>query len=247
MKQLLYVLALLALPLTGFAQDDDFGVWTSAGIESKINKKWSVGADMEFRTRDDASELDRWSLGISTSYKFTRWLKGSVGASLLDSHRDKTTYYADGSPEYTANYWSKRYRVNVSLTGDTHFGRLQVSLRERWQYTYRPSQWVYRFDVDNDEYEDDAHEYRGKGKNVLRSRLQFDYDIPRCKVDPYANVEFFNAWSVEKIRYTIGAEWNITKQHKLSIDYKYQDSRGGNDFDGEPNRHILGIEYTYKL
>jgi hypothetical protein len=140
-----------------------------------------------------------------------------------------------------------RYRVNVSLTGDTHFGRLQVSLRERWQYTYRPAQWVNRFDVDNDEYEDKAHEYKGKGKNVLRSRLQFDYDIPSCKADPYANVEFFNAWSVEKIRYTVGVEWNITKQHKLGINYKYQDVRGGNDFDGEPNSHILGVEYTYKL
>ena len=248
MKRILNIIAIVALmPLTGFAQGDDLGLWTSIGIEGKINKKLSVDAETELRMGDNISEAERWSIGVNVSYKISRWLKASVGGSLMDNRRTKTTYYADGSPEYTSDYWSQRMRAHVSLTADKHFGRLQVSLRERWQYTYRPATYVYRFDVDADEYEDKPHEYKGKGKNVLRSRLEFDYDLPRWKADPYASVEFFNAWSVEKMRYTAGINWKLTKQHHIGINYKYQYVRSNKDFDNEPNKHIIGLEYTYKF
>ena len=247
-SKVLYLLALLMLPLASAAQSDDFGVWTSVGVEKKINKKVSVGLEAELRTRDDVSELDRWSVGLDGQYKITKWLKVSAGYSLLNDNNRKITYKeTNGMPNKLAEYWGVRHRFNVSLTGSRKFGNLQVSLRERWQYTYRPSKTIdQRWDYDDEEFDNKPKTYNARGKNVLRSRLQLSYDIPNCHVEPYASAEAFNSWSVEKMRYTAGADWKISKKHAVGIYYLYQSVHDDDD-DNEPNRHVLGVEYKFKF
>ena len=247
-SKVLYLLALLMLPLASAAQSDDFGVWTSVGVEKKINKKVSVGLEAELRTRDDVSELDRWSVGLDGQYKITKWLKVSAGYSLLNDNNRKITYKeTNGMPNKLAEYWGVRHRFNVSLTGSRKFGNLQASLRERWQYTYRPSKTIdQRWDYDDEEFDNKPKTYNARGKNVLRSRLQLSYDIPNCHVEPYVSAEAFNAWSVEKMRYTAGADWKISKKHAVGIYYLYQSVHDDDD-DNEPNRHVLGVEYKFKF
>ena len=246
-SKVLYLLALLMLPLASAAQSDDFGVWTSVGAEKKINKKVSVGLEAELRTRDDVSELDRWSVGLDGQYKITKWLKVSAGYSLLNDNNRKITYKeTNGRPNKLAEYWGVRHRFNVSLTGSRKFGNLQVSLRERWQYTYRPSKTIdQRWDFDDEEFDNKPKTYNARGKNVLRSRLQMSHDIPNCHLEPYVSAEAFNAWSVEKMRYTAGADWKISKKHAVGIYYLYQSVH--DDDDNEPNRHVLGVEYKFKF
>ena len=67
------------LPLAAFAQSDDFSVWTSVGVDKKINKKVSVGVEAELRTRDELKTVDRWSFGVDAAYKFSKRLKMSAG------------------------------------------------------------------------------------------------------------------------------------------------------------------------
>ena len=173
-RKAFYLLALMMMPLSLLAQSDDFGVWTSIGAEKKISKKLSVGMEAELRTRDDVSTLDRWSVGVDAQYKLTKWLKVSAGYSFLDDNNEKITYKeTNGMPNKLAEYWGVRHRFNVSLTGSYKFGDWQVSLRERWQYTYRPEKTIdERWDFDDDEYDGKPKTYKGRGKNVLRSRLQ---------------------------------------------------------------------------
>ena len=38
------------------------------------------------RTRDNSEKIDRWSFGVEAQYKLTKWLKASVGYSLLDDN-----------------------------------------------------------------------------------------------------------------------------------------------------------------
>ena len=91
-----------------------------------------------------------------------------------------------------ANYWGVRHRFNVSLTGSYSFGNLSVSLRERWQYTYRPEKTVERTKVSNGNVEDKT--YSGKGKNVWRNRLQLKYKVSSMW-RPYVNGETYVAGS----------------------------------------------------
>ena len=262
MKKLIGLLALGMLPMVGFAQNaddgDDFGTILSLEGVKKIDKKFSVGLEAEMRTRDDVKTVDRWSGGLSLDYKLMKWLKISAGYTFLYDNNERISYYDEGdgkvkkgiveagSPKKRAQYWGVRHRFNVSLTGDYKFGDLELSLRERWQYTYRPEHTVdQRWSYYDEDWDGEEHVYKGKGKSVLRSRLQAEYKIRTFPATPYASVETFNAWELEKVRYTIGADWKINKQNVVGLFYRYQHVK--NDSENEPNRHSIGLSYKVKF
>ena len=236
-----YMAALLlmgSMPI--MAQSDDFGLWSEVNLEKKLSKKWSLDAGVEYRNRDNMKTADRWSFGVDANYKLTNWLKLSAGYSLLNDHYYKLN---DSGKKY-ADYWGLRHRFNVSATASQSFGNLTLSLRERWQYTYRPEKTVDRWDYDDEEWEKKT--YNGKGTNVLRSRLQIEYDKKGLAITPYANVEFFNAWSLQKTRFHVGADWKLSKQHTVGAFYRYQTVRDDDD-DNEPNIHMIGLSYKFKF
>ena len=239
---LLVLLSTATFPTLSLA--DDAGLIASIGASHKFNKKLSVGAELEFRSRNDFRTADRVSLGADASYKLLPWLKASAGYTLLvDNNREDITYQDDGVSynNWRPSYWGVRHRFNVSLTGSYKIQRVEVSLRERWQYTYRPSKMIDNFDFDEGEWED--HEVRGKGKNVLRSRLQLEWDIPKCKFDPFASVEFHTTRDLEKPRFIVGVGHTLKKKHDFKLYYRYQVSGSSS----EPDIHMLGMGYTYKF
>jgi hypothetical protein len=241
MKKFRILLATLVIAMSQplFAQSDDFGMWGELNLEKKLSNKWSLDAGVEYRLRDNLKTSDRLSVGVDLNYKLTDWLKASAGYSLLDDHRYKEN---DSGKKY-ADYWGLRYRFNVSLTASHSFGDLSVSLRERWQYTYRPEKTVQRYYTSNGS-EADEHTYGGTGKNVWRNRLQLKYKVsPVWR--PYVNAETYISNGLDKIRYAAGTEIRLTKQHSFDLKYLFQHSY--NNDDNEKNRHIIGIGYTYKF
>lgn len=235
--------ALMTVPATLPAQDD-FGIWATAGVEKKIDKKWSVGAEAEYRSRDNLQQTDRWSIGVETKYRIFPWLKAGAGYDFIYANNpEHTTYKKSGRiNKIRSSWWGPRHRLHFDLTGSLHLGRFGLSLRERWQYTYRASESsVARYDCDDEEWE--TCSVRGKGKNVLRSRLMAEYDIPHIPVTPYVSAELYNAWSVVKVRYTAGADWKVSKHHSIGIYYRYIHTSDEDD----TNSHILGATYKFRF
>ena len=166
-------------------------------------------------------------------------------------------------------YWYTRHRVTASLTGSVKWGRFKFSLRERYQFTHRMrsycdrERWYYdpyhkMFPEDVPEYyvdddpESDGYSYmtdtkKAKSDHKLRSRLSVSYDIKQCPFEPFAEVEVYNeldnAFAYDKIRYTVGADYKINKEHKLTFYYRYQDYA---DID-EVSGHVLGIGYAFEF
>lgn len=227
------------------AQPEDFGMWYELGVEKKLSKKWNVGAEAEFRTRNDSRTADRWSVGINAEYKILKGLKASAGYTYLnDNVTEEFELKKDGlrPNKWTPSYWSTRHRFNLSLTGSIDWNRFSFSLRERWQYTYRPEATEKKYDFDEEQWVS----IKGKGKNVLRSRFQVSYDIPHWKFDPFVNVELFNdKGGIQKTRYQIGVDYKIKKKHIFALTYRFQNVN--DDDDGETNSHLIGISYKYKF
>lgn len=260
MKKYLYSFLFALLPMTVLAQGDDFGLDFSLEAQKKFSKDFSLSLEGEYRTRNNTKTNDRWSLGVGVDYKVSKWLKASAGYNFLYDNNEKISYYdatddavldgdADaGDPKKRAQYWAPRHRFNVSLTFDKKlFGNFRFSLRERWQYTYRPEHTVSeRWSYLDNAYDSKEKTYSGKGKNVLRSRLQIEYDKKGFDLTPYANVELFNAWSLQKVRYTAGLDWKLSKQHIIGAFYRYQHVRNDDD-DNEPSTHLIGIGYKFKF
>ena len=88
---------------------------------------------------------------------------------------------------------------------------------------------------------------KGKGKNQLRSRLQIEYDRKRALFTPYANIELYNAWAIEKIRYTVGTDLNLSKQHVFTVFYRFQDMKNVDPEEYDPNMHYIGLGYKFKF
>ena len=239
------LIAAMSMPM--MAQSEG-GLLLEAGAEKKINKKLSIGVEGDFRLRNDFKDVDRWSLGIGASYKLTSWLKADAGYKLLNTNfREDASYKSSGAlNKLTQSYCGIRHRLYASLTGSYKFdSNLKLSLRERWQYTYRPEKTVQRWDEDDEEWEDKIR--YGKAKNQLRSRLQLSYDDKNWWLKPYASAELYNSWSIEKIRYTVGADFNINKHNSLSVFYRFQDQRDTDSDDYDPDMHYLGIGYKFKF
>ncbi len=247
------LVALLVMPMTAWAGDDDTGLIVGAAAEKKFNKKASIELEAEFRSRNDFRTADRISLGLSGAYKPIKWLKLDAGYQLLiDNNIEKITYNEptiddDGLEVINYNnwrpsYWGLRHRVFASVTGSYKIGRVELSIRERWRLTYRPQKTTTRYDFDNQQWEDT--QVQSKTQNILRSRFKVDWDIPNCKVDPWASVEVFNNSILDKVRYSLGADYSIQKRHVFSAYYRYQ--RIYND-DEEGNAHYLGLSYTFKF
>jgi hypothetical protein len=247
MKCLLSLILLIMVSVPAVAQDDDFGIWTEANVETKLNSWLSFDAGLELRTRDNGfGEIDRWSMGVGGTVKLLPWLKASLGYSFIDdnNHRMNT------SGKKYADYWGERHRVSLSLTASQEFGRFTASLRERWQYTYRPAQTVQRYwNIDDDDHDfgtyADDHTYNGKATNKWRQRLQLRYKVTK-QWRPFVSVESTIGGSgLDKMRYALGTELRLNKQNSFELSYMYQHSN--KDSDDEGNRHVLGLGYTFKF
>ncbi len=253
MRAGLSLMAALLSVGTASAQSDDFGIWTEVNVEKKLSNRLTLEGGLDTRNKG-LDEMERRSVGLGLDYKIADWLKAGVSYSLLIDHNNKV----NSSGKKYADYWGLRHRFNVQLTASHDFGRLGVSLRERWQYTYRPEKTVDRYwnytDEDDDRYYGDpvvkkgiteTHTYRGKGSNKWRNRLQLKYKLSK-QWRPYISAESTVGGSgLDKMRYTAGTEWRLTKQHVFDLHYLYQHSY--KDDDEEGNRHVLGIGYTFKF
>ena len=248
MKKLLLTTMVCMAVLSGSAQDDT-GMWMSASVTKKLSSKWSADAEIEYRMRDNISQTDRMSVGLGVGYKLMKGIKIGADYTLIEDYKDAGNTvalldFSDNASQYNVpsyTYWQQRHRFNMSVTGSLKLSkRWDVSLRERWQYTYRPSEDIYGT------YNGQRRVIKtvdGKGENILRSRLTVSYDIKKSPIQPYVSCEVFTTDRIEKMRYMAGAEYDITKQHSVKLYYMYQKETGN---DGN-SLQAIGIDYGYKF
>lgn len=229
---------LLFVPLA-IAGGDDSGYGLTVGGEKKIVKGMKVSAEAEIRTQNGLPDLERWTFDLGLSYRLASWLKSDVGYSFINRyHTSKLT-----SKGNTINgYWGPRHRYYGGLTGQMEVGRWKLSLRERYQYTYSPLQYVPKYRADGkrltDEVEGPNHDH------ILRSRLAASYNIRRSKFEPFANIELLSdlsaGLSTDQIRYTIGTDYKLNKREVLTLQWRYKD-RADQD---ESNGHLVTFGYS---
>lgn len=270
---LLLLAAMLFAPLgkvKAQSDENEFGIWATVEASKKLNKQFKIVADAEFRTFDFVSNVERAAIGVKVEYKILKWLKANAGYSFMYTQKPESmslkepVYDEEGNVFYNYNinhaYWVIRNRAYATISGEYKIGRFEIGLRERLQYTHTNSattnetKYTYNKDYDpistDDNYwetETEPEFKEAKDNLTLRSRLSLKYDIPNCKVNPFASVELYtrlDKWKGhDKLRYRIGASYKINKDNSISLFYLYQDA---ND-DDEPKGHAVGFEYSIDL
>lgn len=238
------------------AQGDDLGAMFSAEAVKKFGKLTTLGMQSELRLNDDLSHLDRLSVSLQATHKVQPWLKASAQFTVIGDNNRRISHYKEGDRDVVKGlakvgdrknlreYWGLRLRMNAGLTASQKFGRVKLSLREWWQYTYRPHRFIDgRYNYLYQKSDNTPHVYHGKAKHELRSRLKAEYHKKKHWLTPYASIECFNAWEVEKLRYTIGSEMKLSNASTVEVFYRFQDRSDNSNIDNHPDRHFLGLAY----
>ncbi len=234
------LLAISLFPQATHAQS----LWSSIELNAKLSTNLGIFAEGEYRTYDNLSGTDRWAGTVGIDYKPLSYIKLTAGYTGMHQ-RIKAEITRKGN--IIPSYWQPKHRTFIAVTGGYKIGRIELSLRERYQYTYRPNQYVTKYDSDGITRKTDEI-IKTKHQHVLRSRIQAEYNIKKCKFTPYVSCELYNSltdgFSIEKSRWTIGTSYKLNKKNSLSIYYRYIDEA---DDDDEGNGHIIGIGYKHKF
>jgi len=207
-------------------------------------------------------------LGFSTGYVFIHSYSPQEAA--VDYKKDGTTF---NGYNIDHGYWRNKHRYTFDVTGKLPLGSFTLSVRERYQYThyvatstlrdryrdlllgmyqqnpslYTGEKYLYGGKY-YQEYSRAEKDKKAKNKHYLRSRFELEYNIRHCAWTPYVAFEFCNnlgdAWHLDKTRLTAGAEWKITKKHRLNVAYVYDN--GADDDDGV-DTHAVSIGYKFKF
>ncbi|MBO7240417.1 MAG: DUF2490 domain-containing protein [Bacteroidaceae bacterium] len=249
--------------------NDEFGIWTTFEASKKINKKFKFVADAEFRTYDFVNNIERAAIGVKLEYKILKWLKTNIGYQFHYKHNPEEISIKDQVEDEDGNifneynidhdYWVIRNRVYATISGEHKIGRFELGWRGRLQYTHTASattdETKYRYNLGEDPLfttEDNRWDIttepetkKAKHNLTFRTRLSLKYDIPNCKISPFASAELYtrlDEWKAyDKLRYRIGASYKINKDNSISLYYLFE------DVNGEANGHAIGLEYSIDL
>lgn len=151
---------------------------------------------------------------------------------------------------YRINKYAKvqgLYRLTVS--NDFEEG---TSYNHRWyadaMLRYRYARFIFGYRC---RYQMAYEDYNINRWHHIRNRFSVKYDIPKSKILPYAQYEFYYSLnnpiqnSIEKTRYTFGLEYALTKDIDVSAFYRIQKRR---NYGSKPyDRYILGISASYSF
>jgi len=250
------------------AQSDDFGLWTEINVSKSLPHNLELSFEGEYRMEDYLRKTDRFGGTLSLGYKATKFMKFKAGYALLygfHSEERKEKYEDDimdldhyRGYKVTESYWSLRHRFKADITFDKKFFKwLKISLRERYQYSFRPEMEVprlyypERYDKYADEYyknppESELDKKHERREHMLRSRLEFQYDKKKCDWKPFVSFEVYNdlANQMKTGEYKVmcGTDYKISKQHKVNVSYLYNTEMEAHPYE---SRHVLILGYSY--
>lgn len=238
------------IPAPERATSNDLRARVEGAFEWEPVKHLSFEASFQMRLKEDMSTVDRLQTGVGVEYEVCKYF--SVGADYLLIN-----------PHERSGWEHPRHRANLNLEASVKVGRVDLSLRERLQTTFRTDS-VNRFEKPDPEM-------------VLRSRLEAEYNIRHSKWTPYLLFELNNTLNAPRVvenfkeaalrcdnyvtRYRAGAgvKYRITRNHRLEFYYYMDYDRSYNiDYKGNKGdlkgyvqenefRHIFGVSYKFKL
>jgi hypothetical protein len=204
---------------TAISQQDDARLWLKAGIEKKFSQKLSLELEACTRIGENYSRMESYFGSLGLNYKIRKHFKCGV-AYRHSAKREITPFFFErnrGSVWFSyKNKLYKRLYFENRLLYQKQYSAMTTS-----EKGYLPS-------------------------NYLRNKLELLLNLKK-KYSPYVATELYyqvkyQKSEINRVRYTLGCNYNFDKHHKISIYYMIQ--REINEPD--PVRsYITALEYKY--
>jgi hypothetical protein len=224
------ILLLAVMSSTVWAQTNDFGIWITVGLEKKIGK-WNLCSELELRTMDNSSKINRMSLQLEATYAIWKAFKVGLSYQFIDFNDVK---YSD---------FQTRNRFNAFAVGTYKWGRFAFALRERIQLTTKD-------ESDRIKASGKIDTYKINPELIWRNRLKVTYNIPHFRISPYCSFESFYELNnpegnvFDDLRYTIGLNYNLNKKNKFDLYYLIDNEINVND---PTRKFVLGAGFTHSF
>lgn len=272
-KILLAGILCFALMYHAVAQDaEPGGVWASVSTEKKLTERISIGTEFEFRSNGFRLERERLGMQISGDYQLFNNFKLGTGYSYMNVEDD----YRFTNDSVRVHY-QNRHRLYLQMSYRIKFGRFNLALRER-------AQWTFKDETDRIRIYPGYPPVIGINENrinpdlVWRNRAKLSYNIPKFPVTPSVSVESYfllnepeelriynrdetdfhtTSTFFSKLRYTLAFEYNINKKNSIEIFGMFQQERGAEEkvvpgpnyyvLSEWANGYVLGLGYNITL
>ncbi|MBQ8703766.1 MAG: DUF2490 domain-containing protein [Bacteroidales bacterium] len=230
MKKTIIALLLLAVAIPAAAQtdvelDNEFGARLSVAADKKLTKGLHLRLEEEVRFDDNFGAFNRFHTTLGLSYKVNDYLKLGVGYALINP------WDSDSN-----SFKSARHRLMLDATGSMHFGVWRLSLKERFQATYRSG---------------DMNVYQNpRTALTLKSRLKLQYKGWR-RFEPYTYLELRNTLNAPVIEATYNDATGKWGYYSGGTFYSRDDDNPGwflDGFDGVYiNRFRFAMGFDYRI
>lgn len=149
--------------------DPEFGGRLSLSLDKKLAKGLHLKLEEEVRIDNNFSTFDRFHTTLGVTYKVNDYLKLGMGYAMINPYSSSNSAFKNS-----------RHRLMIDATGSMRFGVWRLSLKERFQTTYRSG---------------DMNEYQSpRTALTLKSRLKLSYKGLQ-RIEPYAYVELRNTFN----------------------------------------------------
>jgi hypothetical protein len=204
----LYIILILLFlsPVILFAQDNAvFESWNGFSVSYEVINDFELQINQELRISDNLMSLSDYIAEIEAAYDISKHWSFGLGYRI-----QKEWDIEDG------DHWSSRYYTSVQYDFDIE--RFRIKFREQYQLEpawYGASEWSY-FNF-----------------STLRHKLSIDYNIKGIKLNPFAEMEFYQSLNhpiqnrIIKSRYTVGIEFPLIDDLDLELMFRYQNRQDG--------------------
>ena len=223
----------------------------TAGLSYKPVKGLSLSLHEQFRLKDNFTAIDRLNTDVEVGYKVCPYFR--LGAS----YRFMAVCKQDD--EEVAATWNFRHRAAFHVAGLYTVGRWHLSLREKFQSTWRDESVTNLLE-------------RPIPALYLRTRFKVEYHCFSHPLQPYLSVECYSPlnqtdylrqaeqtssyrhWAFDQLDTRLGLEWRLDAHNFLDFYYRLDASRrvdvGANS--GKIRitpvlDHIAGVAYCYRF
>ncbi len=179
------------------AQQRDFQVWPSVGLNIEIVNNLELEIEEEVRFRENATLLDKQVNDLSLNYRFNRYFKAGINYRLEAQWKNVDDYK-----------WRNGFSGDLSL-------RLQPA---RFSLAYR-------LRLQSAKVECSRNETAFSGNYRHRHKIEAEYDIQGVPLVPFASGELFieqktgAGAEASAIRIWIGLEYRYRKSHRFYLRY----------------------------
>lgn len=220
-KKAALFLFLLSSYCLSYSRNDDFGIWYNASGEIKIMKRLDLEITGCVRTFKNASKVDELFVEAGLGYKLNKYIAVGGAYRFGEFFEDDDSYHP-------------RHKWFADVTGKLPIGDLKISGRFRFQQRFKTY------------FEDEEDKIP---VSHARIKVKAFYNISSFPVNPYVSTEVFCPMftgaerNIDKNRFMLGLEYNISKKHSIDIEYMFQ-----RDFLPHiKDINIISVEYKINL